>query len=76
MREASMREEDRRGGSNFVTAEGLSRPLSSGEQRALAKEAEIRRISTGSPDTVEKRQAAQPTDVALKRTRYTRGWGA
>ena len=69
-----MREEDNRGGSNKISAEGLSKPLSFGEREAIAMQHRNRATDGQTPGQVEERnlRAISTTSNGLKVPRFIR----
>jgi hypothetical protein len=66
-----MRLEDHRpdGGGNLISKQGLSRPLSYGEQKCLEMQAKNQRLSEGLAPDVVQRQGPIAVDTTLKAPR-------
>lgn len=74
--EVYMRDEDNRGGSNLITAEGLSRPLSYGERRCLEQQRKNREGDGMTPGQWEERNLrAISVDGDVKRPRFFKPGG-
>jgi hypothetical protein len=66
-----MREEDRQGGSDKISAEGRGK-LTWSEREALRVQHRNRDISVGSPAEVERRQGCRAVDMGMKAPRFIR----